>query len=55
MASGEVRELPVKPELKQCSDCVHGALGQYGVYCTVFNDWVVDERAVAEECAEFAR
>jgi hypothetical protein len=61
MAEGTITELPVtpvaeseKPVVKRaCSNCVHGALGQYGVYCTMFNEWVVDEAAVAAECIEF--
>lgn len=37
---------------KLCSECHHGALGPYGVYCTLFSEHINDE-TVADECGEF--
>lgn len=36
-----------------CSGCLNGALGAFGVYCTCFNEYVANEKEVAEECPEF--
>lgn len=46
----EVRQK--KAPARACGSCDHAAMNSYGVYCTLFHDWI-DNEAVALDCPEF--
>lgn len=51
MSDAEV--ISLRPEQRKlCSGCIHGYLGDGGVFCRFFREDIMDER-IAEECGEY--
>lgn len=51
MEEGARERVLVTADRQICSECIHGALGNFGVFCTEFKEWVEEE--VARECGLF--